>query len=483
MTTEEPRTLAPGKLRAGFLKNAVERLTIRGALFAGFGLIFTLWLVAGIDMAGRLVEIESRGLAVNTRFAQADTLLSSIRARVLGASINVRDAVMDTTPGAGEYYRQRLQEQRTAIELALQQYSPVVDSPEDRKTMESLRTEIELFWSTALPVVASYSIRTSAEAQAVINERLIPRREQIIRISERIRQLDRDALQQQQAQLALLYRALRSRVWLTSGLALVLSICVAVLVTRYASRLEKQIHEQRLQGLQDAVDLQQLSAKLVSAQEEERRTIARELHDEIGQALTAIKVELTVAERALGSSARADQSLSQVRAITDRALNNVRDLSQLLHPAMLDDLGLPVTFGWYLDSFSRRTGIKTDLLQDHMEERVAVEVETCVYRILQEATTNIARHAEASSCRVYLQRLQNSVLMTVEDNGKGFDPERVETGSIRSHLGLFGVQERVAALRGTFRLESTPGKGTRLTVELPALPRTKTPDGVEATVL
>lgn len=482
MAVEEPRTLAPGKLRAGFLKNAVERLTIRGALFAGFSLVFVLWLISGVDMARRLVEVETRSLGVTTRFTQAETLLSSVRLRVLGASILVRDAVVDTTPGAGEYYRRQLQERRTAIELALKQYSPVVESPEDRKTIESLRTEIELFWSTALPVVASYEIRTSAQAQAAIIEYLIPRREVILRISERIRDLNRAGFEEQQAQLRLLYSAMRWRVWVTSGLALLLSIGVAFHVTRHASRLEKHIQEQRVQSLQDARDLQQLSARLVGAQEEERRTIARELHDELGQALTAIKVELTVAERALGPPAVAEQSLNQVRAITDQALNTVRDLSQLLHPAMLDDLGLPATIGWYLDSFSKRTGIKTDLLQDHMEERLAAEIETCLYRIFQEAMTNVARHAEASSCRVYLQRLRTGVLMTVEDDGKGFQPDRGETGGLRSHLGLFGVQERVAALRGTFRLESTPGKGTRLTVELPALPRTKATDGAEAIV-
>jgi signal transduction histidine kinase len=137
---------------------------------------------------------------------------------------------------------------------------------------------------------------------------------------------------------------------------------------------------------------------------------------------------------------------------------------------MLDDLGLPDTLNWYLRGFSKRTGIRGELIHQRMEERLAPEVEVCGYRIVQEALTNVARHAQASLCRLYLQRLPYTLLITVEDNGRGFDPRRLETANPRRGLGLVGIRERASGLGGTFRLESSPGRGTRLSVELPVLP-------------
>ena len=215
-----------------------------------------------------------------------------------------------------------------------------------------------------------------------------------------------------------------------------------------------------------ARDLQRLSSQLLTAQEEERRSIARELHDEVGQVLTAIKVELVTAQRQVEASGGDSEALASVRSIADGALSTVRDLSHLLHPAMLDDLGLPAAIEWYAKGFERRHGVRVDILRDHMEDRLAGDVEAAIYRIVQEALTNVARHAQATRCRIYLQRLPHTLLVTIEDDGVGFDPSATPRG-----LGLISIRERVAQVRGELRLEATPGKGTRLTVEVPALNR------------
>jgi signal transduction histidine kinase len=220
--------------------------------------------------------------------------------------------------------------------------------------------------------------------------------------------------------------------------------------------------------VQNTRDLQDLSAKLLNAQEEERRSIARELHDEVGQALTAIKVELAVAQRAIDGAGGAANALDDARSIADGILHTVRDLSHLLHPAMLDDLGLVAATEWYLKGFGKRHGVRTDLLHDRMDDRLAPETEAAVYRIVQEALTNVAKHAKATRCRVYLQRLTNTLLVTIEDDGVGLDPANTRSADGTHGLGLVGVRERVAQLHGTVRLESGAGKGTRLTVEVPA---------------
>jgi signal transduction histidine kinase len=219
-------------------------------------------------------------------------------------------------------------------------------------------------------------------------------------------------------------------------------------------------------------ELRHLSGRLVRAQEDERRTIARELHDEIGQALTAVDVELAVAEGEIGEAGRAAAAIHEARSIAKRALGGARDLSQLLRPSMLDDFGLPDTLTWYLRKFSDRTGVRVELVEEGLDERLPIDVEVCVYRATQEALTNVSRHARATTCRVAVRRLAASVLVTVEDDGIGWLGSGPAGGGRRDGLGLIGLRERALGLGGTFRIEGRDGHGTRLTIELPLPVRT-----------
>jgi signal transduction histidine kinase len=448
-----------------------EPVTIHSTLFAGFGLVFVLWLASGLDLVRRMAEVEERATAVSARLSAADQQLSTVRVRVLVASVYLRDALLDVRPNAGGYYREQLEQARDDIERALEAYVPVAPLPDARNSIEQLRAEVRAFWDMVLPVFQSDVASRANEVRKLLREQVIPKRQIIFQISDRVQDLNRVALAHEQAEVHRIYSRLRRQVLVTSGLALMASIAVASVVTRYAGRLERRIHEQLLKDAENTRDLQRLSSKLVSAQEDERRTIARELHDEVGQALTAIKVELAVAGKEATLTDRENAAFREARRLTDHGLQLVRDLSQLLHPAMLDDLGLPETVAWYLNAFSSRTAIRTDLVQDRMDERLAGEIETCLYRIVQEALTNVARHAEATSCRVYLQRLPRTVLLTVEDDGKGFPVENGDPGARKRGLGLLGIEERVSGFRGSLKIETAPAKGTRLTVELPALPR------------
>jgi signal transduction histidine kinase len=323
--------------------------------------------------------------------------------------------------------------------------------------------------------------RWPAEARLLLQSRIVPKRELVIRVSEEVQALNRETFVQQQAGIAEVYRVTQRHVWQQLGVAVAGSLGIALLAFLYSGRLENQLRHQRARDLQNTEDLQRLSAKLITAQEEERRSIARELHDEVGQVLTAIKVELALAQNAIDAAGGPPRILEDARSIADGALQTVRDLSQLLHPAMLDDLGLPAAIDWHLQSFGKRHDIRVQLLHERMDERLLPETEAAAFRIVQEALTNAARHAQATSCRVYLQRLPNTVLITIEDDGVGFDATEVSWSGARRGLGLLGIRERVAQLRGTLRLESSPGKGTRVTVELPAQSRTTTiPDVLPA---
>ena len=452
----------------GFVSDPLKRLTIRGALLVGFVAIFVLWIAWGYYLSLRLTLMERQSASIHARFSQSDEALLTIAAQVLLGSVDLRDAFLDRRPDAERLYRAEVQNARTQIDGALVRYVPDVDATVEREHWTRLQAELKEYWDATMPLLTSEPISDPARALAVLNDQVIPKRRTILEISEQLRTLNKDAFQREAAAIALLYRDLRRQIWALSAVALVLGVGVAFGATHYASGLESHIRAQHLDDVERQRELERLSTKLVHAQEDERRTIARELHDEIGQALTAIKIELSVAQRSLESAGHPPDSLTEARSITDRALHAVRDVSQLLHPTMLDDLGLANTLTWYLRGFARRTGIRADLTQDRMDVRMSPHVELGAYRIIQEALTNVAKHAHARSCRVFVQRLAHSLLLTVEDDGVGVDVTR-KTAPPDSHrgLGLIGIRERVSGLGGTFQLEGTVGKGTRLTVELP----------------
>lgn len=445
--------------------------TGKAALVLGFGVTFGLWLFAGYHFTKRVADVQREAAAVNLRYMHAQELLSTVRAQVFLASVSVRDALLDPNPAATDEYRRELQETSGEIERALQQYVPVADSPAERERVGRLRHEIDDFYGMMSEVLATDSSGWPTTARMGLLRRIVPKRELVIRVSEDVEALNRGTFVRQQTETMEIYRVTRRRLWQQLGLALAASLGIALLATRYVSRLESRVRHQRATELQNTRDLQRLSAQLVSAQEEERRTIARELHDEVGQALTAIKVELGLAQRAIEAGNRSAHVLADAKSITDGALQTVRDLSHLLHPSLLDDLGLVSAVNWYVRGFSRRHRIRTEMVHDRMEERLTPETEAAAYRIVQEALTNVAKHAEATTCRVYLQRLTDTLSVMIEDDGSGFDLAAVAGRGDRRGLGLLGVRERVSQLQGTFRLESTPGKGTRLTVELPARTR------------
>lgn len=211
--------------------------------------------------------------------------------------------------------------------------------------------------------------------------------------------------------------------------------------------------------------LQELSRQLVEAQETERRRIAHELHDEIGQWLTMLKLSLDMARR----ESREEGSVYLANAIetTEQLLRTVRALSLELSPSALDDLGLLPALLWFVDRYTARSGIQVKVKHEGIQgRRFPRVVESTVYRIAQEALTNVARHAGVTEARMLVWRDEAGVTVQVEDGGKGFVPGP-EMGGHRSG-GLRGMRERTELLGGSFAVESAPGKGCCITAELPA---------------
>ena len=204
--------------------------------------------------------------------------------------------------------------------------------------------------------------------------------------------------------------------------------------------------------------LESLSRRLVELQEAERRALARELHDEVGQILASFQLHLEGAKISVPQ---------EVRSLLGRLSSRVRDLSMDLRPPMLDELGLLPTLLWHFERYRAQTGVRVDFQHSGPVGRLATNVETAAFRIVQEALTNVARHARVQEARVSLEAHPDRIELRVEDRGVGFRPESAWTGA---SSGLAGMRERARLVGGRFRIDSAPGTGTRLEARLPRAP-------------
>jgi len=213
--------------------------------------------------------------------------------------------------------------------------------------------------------------------------------------------------------------------------------------------------------------LQSYPRLLIEAQETERQSIARELHDQIGQVLTAIRINLqTVWDTCETSESRA--LIDEGVAIVDEALEQVRDLSFELRPSLLDDLGLVAALRWYTDRFARRTGIRSANAIDLPENtRLRLELETACFRIVQEALTNVVRHAGARNVSITLRSLKNEICLSIKDDGRGFDAHSQRLSQFTTHLGLRGMRDRALAVGGRLEIKSSPSRGTEISAHFP----------------
>lgn len=211
--------------------------------------------------------------------------------------------------------------------------------------------------------------------------------------------------------------------------------------------------------------LQHLSAQVLSAHEAERKRIARELHDDTAQALTSILVRLRLLERSTVDET-VKRNVEELRELTGGALESVRRMAVDLRPAALDDLGLVAALRSYCEKFSRNWPIPVDVTSSGLKRRLPREVELVLYRVLQEALTNVVKHSGARSASVSLRRRSNVVTMTISDDGRGFDLAAV--GSTEgTGLGLFGMRERLALVGGSAEIDSLVGRGTTITARVP----------------
>ena len=214
--------------------------------------------------------------------------------------------------------------------------------------------------------------------------------------------------------------------------------------------------------------LRHLSRQVLQAQEDERKRIRRELHDVIAQTLTGINVSLAALKRGAGRSLESfDREIELTQKLVEDSVHIVHQFARELRPAVLDDLGLIPGLHSFLKNFTVQTGVHTHLTAFAGVERLDAARRTILYRVAQEALTNVSRHAQASRVAVTIEKRTDGICMKITDNGKSFSVEGLSNAKVGKRLGLLGMRERLEMVSGRFEIESAPGQGTTVTAEMP----------------
>jgi signal transduction histidine kinase len=432
-------------------------------LLIGFGSLLALIGILGFGGLRRAERIYHEVAAIHEAHRETALMLEDIQSDNYLSGILVRDYLLDPTPGTGPQYRKELLELRSALSKHLTALSRSLSHDEGR-VLERLRREMDIYWESLDPVFEWTPQEKAARGSAFLRRQVIPRRYAIVSITREIDDLNAKNLRREEERIRLNRVELRAYFLKLFAFSAMVAAAVAGMSIFRVLRLEQRSEEQRRRAERAERELRYLSQKLVQAQEEERKSISRELHDEIGQLLTALKMELGNLSQLRESSGNEFQEhLAEAKAVTERTMRAVRDLAMGLRPSMLDDLGLGPALQWQVREFSSRSSIPVSLEIDGDPGGIPESVSTCIYRVTQEALTNCARHAQAQNVRITVHGSTDRIFLTVTDDGVGFD----FSDSVGAGLGLIGMEERVKKLGGTLSISSRAQRGTVLEVQLP----------------
>ncbi len=438
----------------------------RIALAFGFGGLLAIMGLAGIDALRVLQQFRRNDDQIRRRYLSENHVLNDIRSDVYVSGTYVRDYLLEPEPQRADVFRGNLEQVRKHMQAALDSYGRQV-APAEIQHYTALRAELADYWGILAPIFHWDAAERRRSGYSFLRDEVFPRRQNMLAIAARIEDLNEQQLDAGNHQVVSLLLSFQTRLLLTLLAALTLGLGLALFTMRKIFNLEGRARSQYVEVAEARTQLKELSARLVQAQEDERRSVSRELHDEVGQALSAVLVELhnLSAGIAVRSEEQSRRHLETIKGLVESAIRVVRNMALLLRPSMLDDLGLIPALKWQAREASKSTpmnvtvdvSVRAELASDELPD----DYKTCIYRVVQEALHNCARHARASTVRISVEEERDRLLLDIQDDGQGFDARQTKG------LGLLGIQERVTQLGGTCNVHSQPGIGTVLSVSLP----------------
>ncbi len=461
----------PGELlkkRPVIKDQSTFRRQTRILLWGGFGGLLLLMAVLGLSALSFTSQIEVRQEGLRKDYVERDRALEKLRAGIYISGTYARDYLLDDSDEPAATHKAAFLEVQRRIESETADYERLV-RPDERAVFEQFGKELRAYLDTIAPALDWTAPQRKTLGPSYVEKEILPRRMLTVDLADRIHELSEQQFDANSQKVRDLFASFRSRLgWLlvfTLGTGLLLA--GLSLWRIFALERETELRFQQVLAAQN--ELKRLSAELVSAQEGERRRISRELHDEVGQVLSAIMLGLGNLRSAIERSdaAEALQQLQLVQDMTQRNANVVRNISLLLRPTMLDDLGLLPALKWLAREVSRTSGISVDVAAEGDMEDLPEDHRTCIYRVVQEAVHNAARHSGARQIRIQVQETRvggarnSRMRVSIQDDGKGFEP------TSDGGLGILGMGERITRLGGIINLDSERGRGSIVSFELP----------------
>ena len=423
--------------------------------------LLVILLISGILAARSIRRIHAEEIAVTRALANRAEMLSGLWLSIQSYNEAVQQFVTDAQADREEPVRHQLDQLASEIDSNFKRYPVEVDSSET-VLVNGLKGVFLQQKTAYISILEKGSGARRGQAQSLIANNMAALQKQILDWSGRIGSWNGDRLNH--VDRALVTEFDRAQAGLARALAIGFgsgSLLVFVGMA-YVIRLERQVHTKYTQLVQNQRELRQLSARLVEAQESERRSISRELHDGVGQTLGALLVDLGRFSTAL-SDDRVEEKVQveRMKSSADRTFQAIRNIALLLRPSMLDDLGLVPALEWQGREVSRHSDIEVEVESENVSDDLPDGYRVCIYRIVQEALNNSVRHSGARNAKVIVRQSPQGITVRVTDDGRGFDVQRVRG------LGLIGMEERVKRLGGSLSLVSNPGQGVIVTAELP----------------
>jgi signal transduction histidine kinase len=435
---------------------------VRRILFLAFGGLLTLMVVAGLDALHSLRQLDGIERQVNQRYSAHNQALTTILISVHVYHDQMERYLIQPDNSEDSAGAADVKSRSEEVQSALQKFPSDAD-PEEKALLSEIQQKIiEQENSFALIVMAQAHGVPQERLQFVL-EQMMLRRAYILRISRAVFSWNDRKLVEATQYLAANFQNVQTRLVSMVALSLLAGLLLSLMGGFYILRLEKQGRRRYQELVASRQELASLSARLVDAQEEERRSISRELHDEVGQTLGALLVDLGQLSKLVPAEDNFLQAqIVRIKSVAEAAVKSIRDMALLLRPPILDDLGLVPALEWQGREISRHGDMEVEVNSQNVPEHLSDDVRVCIYRLVQEALNNAARHSGAKHANVSIALNADKIHVAVSDDGKGFVAERVRG------MGILGMEERVKRLGGTLAIQSMPGKGTTVTAELPS---------------
>ncbi len=440
-----------------------SRHQTRLLLLVAFGGLLLLLAAMGLSGLSNLGSIQTRNEQIRNEYIGRDHILEQLRSEIFLSGTYVRDLLLEPDAARADLHRRELAQTRSHIESLVSDYTKVLQ-PEERAPFGQFRQQLHSYFESLQPALTWNVQQRRQFGYAFMTNLLLPRRMVVVHLADQLQQVSEKQWVASSHDIGTLFANFRLRLLLFLLLTFAVGLLLAGVSFWRILVLEKETAKQLRETLSARSALQDLSTRLLEVQESERKSIARELHDEVGQALSGILLGIANLAAMLQPQAGEDvgRELQKLRRLTEKTVATVRDMSLLLRPSMLDDLGLVPALEWQAREVSRNSGLNVAVqAAENVSDELSDDGRTCIYRVVQEALRNCVRHARASQARVQLIDRDGRLHLTIEDDGEGFTPDR-EKG-----LGLLGMEERVRHLGGLFSIASEPGRGSRISVQLP----------------